>query len=96
MACLDGVAHHCGVCDRSVDDADELERELDALKAQLAIERMAHARTLAALHEAEEWMSSGDAIPVDGWGIRNKSADAERGAITERLRAAIAAAKVTP
>ena len=69
---------------------------LDSLKAQLATEREAHARTLAALHEAEEWMSSGDAIPVDGWGIRNKSADAERGAITERLRAAIAAAKVTP
>lgn len=83
MACLDGVAHHCGVCDRSVDDADELKRELDSLKAQLATEREAHARTLAALEMFVEEVQCYDAELV-----------AEESLC--RARAAIAAAKVTP
>lgn len=53
----------------------------------------AHDALVAALEKAEEWMSSGDAIPVDGWGIRNKSADAEREAITVEARAALLAAR---
>lgn len=60
-----------------------LEAELDSLKAQLATEREAHARTVAALEECL------DALDFDN-GERPEHACQARG------RAAIAAAKVTP
>ncbi len=65
-----------------VEDVAALAQERDRLKA--------------AATKAEEWMSSGDAIPVDGWGIRNKSADREREDITVELRAALAATPGEP
>ena len=48
---------------------------------------------LVVLERAKEWMSSGDAIPVDGWGIRNKSADRDREEIVTGLRVALELAR---
>jgi isoaspartyl peptidase/L-asparaginase-like protein (Ntn-hydrolase superfamily) len=66
----------------------EAERHLATIRERDALRNL--------LAEAEEWMSSGDATPTDGWGIRIKSADHERHELTARFRAALAAAKEAP
>lgn len=61
--------------------------------AQIATLRAENERLREALAAAEEWMSSGDAVPTTGWGALDRGADAERHAVVERARAALGGEK---
>ena len=56
--------------------------------------RESEARLLEALDVAEEHLST--CVPSDGWGLRDKGADADRKEALAQVRAAIDAARAGP